>query len=165
MEPDDAWPCCPCSLSLFLISVERNGVLGELAHNSLLSCYFPTWPVVLITPFVSHLGALCFALQWLSCCTHWRTCKSRAAQQGMGLETLVEHPQLSPPTSPGRPAEHKPLWGSLDIFLFFISLFTQVLWSVLVLGNYFHLQPCYWAIAVIPESSLAHQELGSLTDL
>lgn len=179
MEPDDAWPCCPITL-LFSLSLKRNGVLGELAHNGLLSCYFPIWPAVLRTlPWCwwAVSGALCFALHDnLAACTREKNVQIEgSAREDGAWDTCGVSPAL--PTS--QPREEDGLstcWAQTSTWrlsshffpaLLFVSPFTGVLWSFLVLENYFHLQPCYWAIVVIPESNLAVflQELGSLTDL
>lgn len=114
-------------------------------------------------------GALCFAVQWPSCCTHWteecaiqRQCNREWDLGGLwSIPSSAHQPCVETGSAH---AEYKSFWGSLHIFLVFISLLLGccvVSWSLGIISM------CSWAIVAIPEFNLTIflQELGSLTDL
>lgn len=147
---------------------KRNWVLGELAHSSLLPCYFPLWLVVLRTLLwywwaISGTLLPCSAVTFLLHTLKRRMCKSKAVQQKMGLETFLEHYQLSTLPSPGRrQAQHMLSTNFEGLFTFFsYSLFQSFYWCSLKFLSPWELLPS--AVLLLSNSSNTRVQFSSIS--
>lgn len=127
------------STFLFSLSVLKKSewVLGEVARSSFLSCCFPSAgspPLLLLSH--AWCSLLCCAVTFLvphgtEECAIQRQC-NREWDLG-GLWSVPSSPHQPRVETGSAHAEHKSFWGSLHIFLFFISLLLgccEVSWSL-----------------------------------